>query len=178
MRRPFVWMAVPVCLYSVFGAVFRINIFILLIISLIIFSMIISKTKTEYKKHFFIFLSVFCVFSIICIGINSRENTLVKEVGTGGTQAIVTGSVKKVNVYDERMYVQLSSVDVQAGNERSHLKGVLLKAPLADVGIGDEVTAKGKLSEFEKARNEGNFDPESYYRSIGIEAVADTKQQV
>ena len=178
MRRPFVWMAVPVCLYSAFGAVFRINFFILLIISLIIFSMIISKTKTEYKKHFFIFLSIFCVFSIICIGINSRENTLVKEVGTGGTQAIVTGSVKKVNVYDERMYVQLSSVDVQAGNERSHLKGVLLKAPLAEVGIGDEVTAKGKLSEFEKARNEGNFDPESYYRSIGIEAVADTKQQV
>ena len=178
MRRPLVWMAVPVCLYSVFGAVFHINIFILLIISLIIFSIIISKTKTEYKKYFFIFLSVFCMFSLFCIGINSRENTLIKSAGTEGLRATVTGCVKKVNVYDERMYVQLSSVEAQAGNERSHLQGVLLKAPLADAGIGDIVTAEGKLGAPEKARNEGNFDPESYYASIGIEAVADTRQKV
>ena len=171
-------MAAPVCLYCIFGAVFHLDYIFLYIISLITFSVIISFTKNKSKKKFMIFLGIFSLVSLTVVMVNSKENRLVSGLDRDGTQAVISGRVKKTSRYDENMYVQLTGVRAKTGEEEFRLKGVLLKAPFADAGIGDLVTASGKVLPLQKAENEGNFDEESYYNSIGIEAVFKTRQEV
>ena len=177
MRRPIVWMAVPVCLYCIFGAVFRINFIILLIISLVTFLVAVSFTKTGYLKRYLIFLGCFSMLALVTVTLNSREDPVVSGLDSDGIRAEISGRVKKLNQYEDTMYVQLSNVKITT-SATTKLKGVLLKAPFGDAGIGDIVTAEGTLLPLERARNEGNFDEKSYYESIGIEAVLKTKQDV
>ena len=210
MRRPIVWMAVPVCLYCIFGAVLCVNFIFLLIISLVTFFVAVSFTKNEYLKKYLIFLGCFSMLALVTVNMNSRESPVVSGLDPDGIPAEVSGRVKKLNQYDDTMYVQLSNVRVTTVSDRdpdtndltlgqgsnadinsivsdekirkdsveTKLKGVLLKAPFGDAGVGDIVTAEGALLPLDKARNEGNFDEKSYYESIGIEAVLKTKQDV
>ena len=204
MRRPLVWMAVPVCVYSVFGAVLHINFLILFFTSLAVFviihlifsrlsgssenifqSLSAKKNSVFYEKQgtafqtnrSIAFMAVFSIIALTVISFNSKENIIVKGLSEKGIQAEASGRVKKINIYDDRMYVQIADVKVNAAGVSSHLNGVLLKAPSDDAGIGDILTVKGTLQKFDVAKNEGCFDEKSYYGSIGIEAVLDTKTE-
>lgn len=178
MRRPLVWMAVPVCLYCILGAVIRINFLFLLIASVIIFSLLISRSKKSKYKRFFIFMAIFSVFSLSCISFNAGDNTFVSLLDQKGTAVDISGRVKRINVYDDYMYVQLTSVKVDAKTDKAGLKGILLKAPYKKIGYGDVIEASGTITPLKKAENEGNFDEKAYYESIGIEAVLKAKEKI
>ncbi len=177
MRRPLVWMAVPVCIYCILETAIHVNFIFLLIITLIAFSFIFYKTKTEYKS-FFIFLCAFCLISVFIVSANSADNTIVENADTEGIPVQVTGRVKKINRYDDNMYLQLTDVKMKTDDRLGKLKGVLLKGPYKDAGLGDVIMAEGTLLPFESARNEGNFNEKSYYESIGLEAVVKTGNDI
>lgn len=180
MRRPFVWIAVPVCLYCIFGAVLNVSFFILLSVSFVIFSFLFffafklsGSSGSGFRVHlkFLLFICIFSIVSLAVISINSKENKIVSALPDSGIQAEVSGCVKKINTYDDHMYVQMNDVNVMASGTSSHLQGLLLKAPYTDAGIGDRLSVKGTLKKPDIAKNEGCFDERSYYGSIGIEAV-------
>ena len=177
MRRPLVWMAVPVCLYSIFGAVLNIHFFILLSISVTVFSFLFFFFCRFFRSNlkFFIFLCFFSISVLSIISLKSEDDKIISDIPVNGIQAEASGRVKKISTYDDCMYVYLNNVNVKTSGESSRLQGLLLKSPYADAGIGDRLSVKGTLKKPDKAMNEGCFDEKSYYESIGIEAVLSTK---
>ena len=91
-----------------------------------------------------------------------------------GDSIFVTGKVYKIQekTYSVYVYLKGSSASV-SGTGYEKAKNVLILIPAEDFGgydikIGNTLYIEGNFLEFNRARNNGNFDEEDYYNSLGI----------
>ena len=93
----------------------------------------------------------------------------------------VSGKVYKTQEKTYSVYVYLKNAKASKDGENFFNAGrILLIIPIEDhenidLRMGNTVYAECSYDEFDKARNNGNFDEENYYRSLGIFLKASEK---
>ena len=101
----------------------------------------------------------------------------IKENGPSleeGDSIYVAGKVYKIQEKTYSVYVYLKGSSASTdGTEYERAKDVLILIPADDfdgydIKMGNTLYVEGSFLEFNKARNNGNFDEEDYYRSLGI----------
>lgn len=83
---------------------------------------------------------------------------------------IVRGYVDKVQIYEKYQQIYIVNPNITAENEKYELHGVIIY--YTGTGIikkGQTIEATGNICEFERGRNEGQFDMYEYYKSIGMD---------
>ena len=91
-----------------------------------------------------------------------------------GDEIFVTGKVYKIQEKTYSVYVYLKGSSASDGSgEYKSAKKVLILIPAEDfdscgIKLGNKISVEGSFIEFNRARNNGNYDEEEYYNSLGI----------
>ena len=91
-----------------------------------------------------------------------------------GDSLAITGKIYKTQTKTYSVYVYLKNAKAAAEGGQYSKAGNVIVCIAADdyesygLKIGNTITARCTYSEFENARNNGNYDEENYYKSLGI----------
>lgn len=141
-------------------AVLKLNIAVFIPVILI---MVIIKIIT--KKHAGVFVVIFLFISLGFL--NTNNKMLQRDVAwkLGNIEGEGQGSVDKIlkTQYGYNVYLKNALIN---NRECGNIIAYFQSEP--DLKIGNKIYLKGKIQQFEVARNKGNFDSKKYYLSIGI----------
>lgn len=141
-------------------AVLKLNIAVFIPVILI---MVIIKIIT--KKHAGVFVMIFLFISLGFL--NTNNKMLQRDVAwkLGNIEGEGQGSVDKIlkTQYGYNVYLKNALIN---NRECGNIIAYFQSEP--DLKIGNKTYLKGKIQQFEVARNKGNFDSKKYYLSIGI----------
>ena len=159
MKRPIFVLLLVVVLGEVI-AVLKLNIAVFIPVILI---MVIIKIIT--KKHAGVFVVIFLFISLGFL--NTNNKMLQRDVAwkLGNIEGEGQGSVDKIlkTQYGYNVYLKNALI-----NNRECVNIIAYFQSEPDLKIGNKIYLKGKIQQFEVARNKGNFDSKKYYLSIGI----------
>ena len=159
MKRPIFVLLLVFVLGEVI-AVLKLNIAVFIPVILI---MVIIKIIT--KKHAGVFVVIFLFISIGFL--NTNNKMLQRDVAwkLGNIEGEGQGSVDKIlkTQYGYNVYLKNALIN---NRECGNIIAYFQSEP--DLKIGNKIYLKGKIQQFEVARNKGNFDSKKYYLSIGI----------
>ena len=128
-----------------------------------IFAALKIITKKQAFVFVVIFLSVFSAYLMTDNEINKRDYLWHAEEKV----VSLSGNVSKIqeNEYGWNIYIEQVTFE-----DRKYNQFLVQYDKAPDIKIGNEILVTGKLSQFESARNPGNFDSKKYYMSLGIYA--------
>ena len=159
MKRPIFVLLLVFVLGEVI-AVLKLNIAVFIPVILI---MVIIKIIT--KKHAGVFVVIFLFISLGFL--NTNNKMLQRDVAwkLGNIEGEGQGSVDKIlkTQYGYNVYLKNALIN---NRECGNIIAYFQSEP--DLKIGNKTYLKGKIQQFEVARNKGNFDSKKYYLSIGI----------
>lgn len=159
MKRPIFVLLLVFVLGEVI-AVLKLNIAVFIPVILI---MVIIKIIT--KKHAGVFVVIFLFISLGFL--NTNNKMLQRDVAwkLGNIEGEGQGSVDKIlkTQYGYNVYLKNALIN---NRECGNIIAYFQSEP--DLKIGNKIYLKGKIQQFEVARNKGNFDSKKYYLSIGI----------
>lgn len=159
MKRPIFVLLLVFVLGEVI-AVLKLNIAVFIPVILI---MVIIKIIT--KKHVGVFVVIFLFISLGFL--NTNNKMLQRDVAwkLGNIEGEGQGSVDKIlkTQYGYNVYLKNALIN---NRECGNIIAYFQSEP--DLKIGNKTYLKGKIQQFEVARNKGNFDSKKYYLSIGI----------
>ena len=159
MKRPIFVLLLVFVLGEVI-AVLKLNIAVFIPVILI---MVIIKIIT--KKHVGVFVVIFLFISLGFL--NTNNKMLQRDVAwkLGNIEGEGQGSVDKIlkTQYGYNVYLENALIN---NRECGNIIAYFQSEP--DLKIGNKTYLKGKIQQFEVARNKGNFDSKKYYLSIGI----------
>lgn len=159
MKRPIFVLLLVFVLGEVI-AVLKLNIAVFIPVILI---MVIIKIIT--KKHAGVFVMIFLFISLGFL--NTNNKMLQRDVAwkLGNIEGEGQGSVDKIlkTHYGYNVYLKNALIN---NRECGNIIAYFQSEP--DLKIGNKTYLKGKIQQFEVARNKGNFDSKKYYLSIGI----------
>lgn len=159
MKRPIFVLLLVFVLGEVI-AVLKLNIAVFIPVILI---MVIIKIIT--KKHAGVFVVIFLSISLGFL--NTNNKMLQRDVAwkLGNIEGEGQGSVDKIlkTQYGYNVYLKNALIN---NRECGNIIAYFQSEP--DLKIGNKIYLKGKIQQFEVARNKGNFDSKKYYLSIGI----------
>ena len=159
MKRPIFVLLLVFVLGEVI-AVLKLNIAVFIPVILI---MVIIKIIT--KKHAGVFVVIFLFISLGFLITNNKM--LQRDVAwkLGNMEGEGQGSVDKIlkTQYGYNVYLKNALIN---NRECGNIIAYFQSEP--DLKIGNKIYLKGKIQQFEVARNKGNFDSKKYYLSIGI----------
>lgn len=159
MKRPIFVLLLVFVLGEVI-AVLKLNIAVFIPVILI---MVIIKIIT--KKHAGVFVVIFLFISLGFL--NTNKKMLQRDVAwkLGNIEGEGQGSVDKIlkTQYGYNVYLKNALIN---NRECGNIIAYFQSEP--DLKIGNKIYLKGKIQQFEVARNKGNFDSKKYYLSIGI----------
>ena len=159
MKRPIFVLLLVFVLGEVI-AVLKLNIAVFIPVILI---MVIIKIIT--KKHAGVFVVIFLFISLGFL--NTNNKMLQRDVAwkLGNIEGEGQGSVDKIlkTQYGYNVYLKNALIN---NRECGNIIAYFQSEP--DLKIGNKIYLKGKILQFEVARNKGNFDSKKYYLSIGI----------
>lgn len=159
MKRPIFVLLLVFVLGEVI-AVLKLNIAVFIPVILI---MVIIKIIT--KKHAGVFVVIFLFISLGFLITNNKM--LQRDVAwkLGNIEGEGQGSVDKIlkTQYGYNVYLKNALIN---NRECGNIIAYFQSEP--DLKIGNKIYLKGKIQQFEVARNKGNFDSKKYYLSIGI----------
>lgn len=159
MKRPIFVLLLVFVLGEVI-AVLKLNIAVFIPVILI---MVIIKIIT--KKHAGVFVVIFLFISLGFL--NTNNKMLQRDVAwkLGNIDGEGQGSVDKIlkTQYGYNVYLKNALIN---NRECGNIIAYFQSEP--DLKIGNKIYLKGKIQQFEVARNKGNFDSKKYYLSIGI----------
>lgn len=159
MKRPIFVLLLVFVLGEVI-AVLKLNIAVFIPVILI---MVIIKIIT--KKHAGGFVVIFLFISLGFL--NTNNKMLQRDVAwkLGNIEGEGQGSVDKIlkTQYGYNVYLKNALIN---NRECGNIIAYFQSEP--DLKIGNKIYLKGKIQQFEVARNKGNFDSKKYYLSIGI----------
>ena len=159
MKRPIFVLLLVFVLGEVI-AVLKLNIAVFIPVILI---MVIIKIIT--KKHAGVFVVIFLFISLGFL--NTNNKMLQRDVAwkLGNIEGEGHGSVDKIlkTQYGYNVYLKNALIN---NRECGNIIAYFQSEP--DLKIGNKIYLKGKIQQFEVARNKGNFDSKKYYLSIGI----------
>lgn len=159
MKRPIFVLLLVFVLGEVI-AVLKLNIAVFIPVILI---MVIIKIIT--KKHAGGFVVIFLFISLGFL--NTNNKMLQRDVAwkLGNIEGEGQGSVDKIlkTQYGYNVYLENALIN---NRECGNIIAYFQSEP--DLKIGNKIYLKGKIQQFEVARNKGNFDSKKYYLSIGI----------
>ena len=159
MKRPIFVLLLVFVLGEVI-AVLKLNIAVFILVILI---MVIIKIIT--KKHAGVFVVIFLFISLGFL--NTNNKMLQRDVAwkLGNIEGEGQGSVDKIlkTQYGYNVYLKNALIN---NRECGNIIAYFQSEP--DLKIGNKIYLKGKIQQFEVARNKGNFDSKKYYLSIGI----------
>lgn len=159
MKRPIFVLLLVFVLGEVI-AVLKLNIAVFIPVILI---MVIIKIIT--KKHVGVFVVIFLFISLGFL--NTNNKMLQRDVAwkLGNIEGEGQGSVDKIlkTQYGYNVYLKNALIN---NRECGNIIAYFQSEP--DLKIGNKIYLKGKIQQFEVARNKGNFDSKKYYLSIGI----------
>lgn len=174
MKRPIVWMALPVAVISALGSAFHIGFLFIFFILLIIFISLFFTGKIQ-KNHLF-FLFIFSLISLVIISFSSKKPETIEqlELSEKYEHARIQGRVKKITQTEDGMKLILSGcVDM----ENNKINGVVVYCPVNnEIETGAIILAEGRLQALSIARNEGNFNERQYYSSLKIYSKMKTER--
>lgn len=159
MKRPIFVLLLVFVLGEVI-AVLKLNIAVFIPVILI---MVIIKIIT--KKYAGVFVMIFLFISLGFL--NTNNKMLQRDVAwkLGNIEGEGQGSVDKIlkTQYGYNVYLKNALIN---NRECGNIIAYFQSEP--DLKIGNKTYLKGKIQQFEVARNKGNFDSKKYYLSIGI----------
>lgn len=132
-------------------------------------SIITIITKTQAAFFVVIFFAAITGYLITSNTIKEKNRIY----GMDERYITLSGSVSKVATTAYGWNLFLENVEM-SGEQCSQILVTCEEKP--DVKIGNIIEVKGKLKHFEVARNEGNFDSEKYYMSLGIFAKVEASR--
>ncbi len=167
MKRPILWLALPVIAMCLAGNLYRagfIFVLLILLISIFLYFFILKNKRIAYCFSCILIISFFFILH------NFSIPTGVVRLNTSGEalESEFTGRVTRFTKKEDYMSVQLKDTYVYSNGKKENFKGVLLYCNPSDIRIGDVITGQGKVKPLEKSRMEGCFDEKSYYESIRI----------
>ena len=167
MKRPVLWLALPVivmCIAGATGDAGFIFVFFALIVCVVLF-VLLNK-----NKKFFIPWMIFLIISFFCIISNLSIPKTVKYINDSNesVECELSGRVVKFTKKEEYMSVHLKNTSLHNKQCKEDIRGVLVYCDPCDIKLGDKILLHGKLKPLEKPRMEGCFDEKSYYESINI----------
>ena len=167
MKRPVLWLALPVivmCIAGATGDAGFIFVFFALIVCVVLF-VLLNK-----NKKFFIPWMIFLIISFFCIISNLSIPKTVKYINDSNesVECELSGRVVKFTKKEEYMSVHLKNASLHNKQCKEDIRGVLVYCDPCDIKLGDKILLHGKLKPLEKPRMEGCFDEKSYYESINI----------
>lgn len=167
-------------------AVYKRNVFIiLLILPCILVVQII--TKLQVSVFVMIFLSVFIGFVDTEYAVKQRD-----EIYKIAEQKVeVAGKIYKIQSIRNGFHIYLKNVEIKPYKRRESVEDIYKKGEqqvykaerfliysedIANIKIGNQLLVRGKFSQFDVARNPGNFDSKRYYMSLGIFGKVDAQE--
>lgn len=92
-----------------------------------------------------------------------RENYL-KEL-SDGKEVTLAGKIKQIEPKTKCFYYYLTDCTIRLSNKQMRTNDVIAYVSSGDYSIGQILVLEGKISLFEEAANEGNFNARSFYQS-------------
>ena len=166
IKRPITFAAVLVSV-SAWCAVNANNFVLVTGLAVLLFVISAVGKRTGRKKSCYLYLIIYVlsyfyfIWRISPISIDSyiKENE---------PKLTVSGKVRSVTQKDSYYSVILKNCIIYCGDIKEKTDGMILYASKNNFEISDELLVSGTVKGFEKMRNEGGFDSERYYESIGV----------
>ena len=168
-----------ICTSAVYGVI---------IIALAIISLVALMSVLYLKKQLYLNRMISGIFIVIVIFVTYLYGISYKKVPTinsyidsnNGIECKLKGVVSDIN--NKETYIQLlikeADITINTSNDTTNtIKNITVLANTSEnlIKKGDVVNVIGVIKTFDSARNEGNFDSLTYYRSIGIDYKVSVK---
>lgn len=159
-----------------------------IIIALAIISLVALMSVLYLKKQLYLNRMISGIFIVIVMFVTYLYGISYKKVPTinsyidsnNGIECKLKGVVSDIN--NKETYIQLlikeADITINTSNDTTNtIKNITVLANTSEnlIKKGDVVNVIGVIKTFDSARNEGNFDSLTYYRSIGIDYKVSVK---
>lgn len=165
IKRPVFWILLAFVLGEVI-AVFDLNIAVpYIVLAIIVIRKIIIKAYEDMGAFVVIFFTLIMGFILMSNEITTRNHIYDLKENT----VIVQGKIYKIENTAFGTNIYLKCVEVENGEKSVSVKRIFVNTEkIPNVKIGNIIKVRGKLRQFEKAANKGNFDSRKYYLSLGF----------
>lgn len=165
IKRPVFWILLAFVLGEVI-AVFDLNIAVpCIVLAIIVIRKIIIKAYEDMGAFVVIFFTLIMGFMLMSNEITTRNHIYDLKENT----VIVQGKIYKIENTAFGTNIYLKGVEVENGEKSVSVKRIFVNTEkIPNVKIGNIIKVRGKLRQFEKAANKGNFDSRKYYLSLGF----------
>ena len=165
IKRPVFWILLAFVLGEVI-AVFDLNIAVpCIVLAIIVIRKIIIKAYEDMGAFVVIFFTLIMGFMLMSNEITTRNHIYDLKENT----VIVQGKIYKIENTAFGTNIYLKCVEVENGEKSVSVKRIFVNTEkIPNVKIGNIIKVMGKLRQFEKAANKGNFDSRKYYLSLGF----------
>ena len=165
IKRPVFWILLAFVLGEVI-AVFDLNIAVpCIVLAIIVIRKIIIKAYEDMGAFVLIFFTLIMGFMLMSNEITTRNHIYDLKENT----VIVQGKIYKIENTAFGTNIYLKGVEVEDGEKSVSVKRIFVNTEkIPNVKIGNIIKVMGKLRQFEKAANKGNFDSRKYYLSLGF----------
>ena len=165
IKRPVFWILLAFVLGEVI-AVFDLNIAVpCIVLAIIVIRKIIIKAYEDMGAFVVIFFTLIMGFMLMSNEITTRNHIYDLKENT----VIVQGKIYKIENTAFGTNIYLKGVEVENGERSVSVKRIFVNTEkIPNVKIGNIIKVRGKLRQFEKAANKGNFDSRKYYLSLGF----------
>lgn len=165
IKRPVFWILLAFVLGEVI-AVFDLNIAVpCIVLAIIVIRKIIIKAYEDMGAFVVIFFTLIMGFMLMSNEITTRNHIYDLKEDT----VIVQGKIYKIENTAFGTNIYLKCVEVENGEKSVSVKRIFVNTEkIPNVKIGNIIKVRGKLRQFEKAANKGNFDSRKYYLSLGF----------
>lgn len=165
IKRPVFWILLAFVLGEVI-AVFDLNIAVpCIVLAIIVIRKIIIKAYEDMGAFVVIFFTLIMGFMLMSNEITTRNHIYDLKENT----VIVQGKIYKIENTAFGTNIYLKGVEVEDGEKSVSVKRIFVNTEkIPNVKIGNIIKVMGKLRQFEKAANKGNFDSRKYYLSLGF----------
>ena len=168
MERPIFIVAI-FALIAAFSCIFIgpvFNIWLALIGGLVIS---LFKSKQKLSSIYYLCLIIIPIITIRFLNINSQAKMLKGADSKNTISCELRGYVSNLEIDEDKTSFIISNGQIyRDGSLEDRFSVKAYSYEKMDIMEGDYVTLEGKLSNFDRARNEGNFDSYNYYASLGI----------
>ena len=135
------------------------------------------EKKAVHNRRFFIIFIFFLSFLVGNIRIRDGQYALdagiIPETVQKNTEII--GDISEMSLSGDKILVVVENPKIKLKNEYKNRKDfdldgkmLVYSEAVPEIGIGDEIVAKGSLYPFNEATNYGQFDQRKYYYAKGI----------
>lgn len=165
IKRPVFWILLAFVLGEVI-AVFDLNIAVpCIVLAIIVIRKIIIKAYEDMGAFVVIFFTLIMGFMLMSNEITTQNHIYDLKENT----VIVQGKIYKIENTAFGTNIYLKGVEVENGEKSVSVKKIFVNTEkIPNVKIGNIIKVRGKLRQFEKAANKGNFDSRKYYLSLGF----------